>query len=75
MDSLGAYFAFIRHPFPGVPGAVVSERLARDAGVLCVPGSYFGAAQDQYLRFAFANADVETISLLAERLDGFRMNS
>lgn len=74
MDSLGAYFAFIRHPFPGVPGAQVSERLARDAGVLCVPGSYFGASQDQYLRFAFANADVETISLLAERLDGFRMN-
>nr|WP_316651688.1 aminotransferase [uncultured Gellertiella sp.] len=74
MDSLGAYFAFIRHPFPGVPAAVVAERLARDAGVLCVPGSYFGAAQNGYLRFAFANADAETILLLAERLNGFSIN-
>ncbi len=74
MDSLGAYFAFVKHPFPGVPAAVVSERLARDAGVLCVPGSYFGKEQDQHLRFAFANADAETIGLIAERLDGFRLN-
>ncbi|MBB4066376.1 aminotransferase [Gellertiella hungarica] len=74
MDSLGAYFAFVKHPFPGVPAAVVSERLARDAGVLCVPGSYFGKEQDQHLRFAFANADAETIGLIAERLEGFRIN-
>lgn len=74
MDSIGAYFAFIRHPFPGVPAAEVAERLARDAGVLCVPGSYFGVEQNGYLRFAFANADVETISLLAERLQSFSIN-
>lgn len=73
MDSLGAYFAFIRHPFDGVPGATVSKQLALRAGVLCVPGSYFGKEQDQYLRFAFANADAETIGLLAERLTGFQL--
>ena len=73
MDSLGAYFAFIRHPFDGVPAATVSRQLALRAGVLCVPGSYFGKEQDQYLRFAFANADAETIGLLAERLNGFRL--
>lgn len=73
MDSIGAYFAFIRHPFPGVHAAKVSELLALKAGVLCVPGSYFGESQSGYLRFAFANADAETISLLDERLIGFSL--
>jgi aspartate/methionine/tyrosine aminotransferase len=39
--------------------------------VLCLPGSYFGAGQEGYLRFAFANADVATIALLKDRLGRF----
>ncbi|WP_152339354.1 aminotransferase [Pseudorhizobium flavum] len=72
VDSLGAYFAFVRHPFPALGSADVAERLAREAGVICIPGAYFGEGQEAYLRFAFANADVETISLLKERLGDFR---
>nr|CAD6595591.1 pyridoxal phosphate-dependent aminotransferase [Rhizobium sp. TCK] len=72
VDSLGAYFAFVRHPFPGLGSADVAERLAREAGIICIPGAYFGDGQEAYLRFAFANADVATISLLEERLRDFR---
>lgn len=72
VDSLGAYFAFVRHPFPALGSADVAERLAREAGVICIPGAYFGEGQEAYLRFAFANADVDTISLLEERLGDFR---
>ncbi|MBB6181695.1 aminotransferase [Pseudorhizobium flavum] len=72
VDSLGAYFAFVRHPFPAPRSAAVAERLAREAGVICIPGAYFGEGQEAYLRFAFANADAETISLLEERLGDFR---
>ncbi len=72
VDSLGAYFAFVRHPFPALGSADVAEQLAREAGIICIPGAYFGEAQEAYLRFAFANADVETISLLKERLGDFR---
>lgn len=72
VDSLGAYFAFVHHPFPALESAAVAERLAREAGVICIPGAYFGEGQEAYLRFAFANADVETISLLEERLGDFR---
>src|SRR5690606_29783218 len=71
-DSLGAYFAFVRHPLPALGSAAVAERLAREAGVICIPGAYFGEGQEAYLRFAFANADVATISLLEERLRDFR---
>ena len=66
--AVGAYFAFIRHPFAEDTSAAVAERLAKEAGVLCLPGSYFGATQERYLRFAFANADGATIGLLRERL-------
>ncbi|PTM93491.1 aminotransferase [Mycoplana dimorpha] len=71
IGAVGAYFAFVRHPFAGTPSAAVAERLAKEAGVLCLPGSYFGPGQESYLRFAFANADRATISRLRERLQGF----
>lgn len=66
--AVGAYFAFIHHPFAGTPSAAVAERLAREVGVVTVPGGYFGPGQDDYLRFAFANARAETIVLLEDRL-------
>ena len=73
VGAVGAYFAFIGHPFDGVPSARVAEKLAKEAGILCIPGSYFGAGQEGYLRFAFANADVATISLLKDRLNRFAL--
>nr|WP_246753063.1 aminotransferase [Sinorhizobium sp. BG8] len=68
VDALGAYFAFVRHPAAGRGSADVAERLAKSVGIVCLPGDYFGEGQDRYLRFAFANADVPTISLLGDRL-------
>ena len=61
----------IRDRFAGVPSARVAEKLAKEAGVLCLPGSYFGPGQDGYLRFAFANADTDTIARLSGRLTRF----
>jgi aspartate/methionine/tyrosine aminotransferase len=74
LDAIGAYFAFVRHPFPGRSSAEVAEKLARQAGVICIPGAYFGESQQDYLRFAFANADVPTIGLLRERLQNFSLS-
>lgn len=74
VGAVGAYFAFIGHPFDGVPSARVAEKLAKEAGILCLPGSYFGAGQEGYLRFAFANADTQTIALLGERLNRFAID-
>jgi len=73
VEALGAYFAYVRHPFAGVPSAVVAEKLARKAGVVCLPGVYFGDGQQDYLRFAFANADAPTILQLEDRLKNFAM--
>ncbi|SFB17423.1 hypothetical protein SAMN03159496_02143 [Rhizobium sp. NFR07] len=74
LDAIGAYFAFVRHPFTGVGSAEVAEKLAKCAGVTCIPGVYFGEGQQAYLRFAFANADAGTIAGLTERLKNFSLS-
>ena len=71
LTAVGAYFAYIRHPFADEPSLAVAERLARQAGVITIPGGFFGPGQDEFLRFAFANADVPTIATLRARLEPF----
>jgi aspartate/methionine/tyrosine aminotransferase len=72
-DSIGAYFAYVRHPFEGTPAQDVAERLAVERGVLGLPGSYFGPGQDSHLRMAFGNIDLDGIESLAARLKGFSL--
>ncbi len=67
IDSSGAYFAYVRHPFPGMPAIEIAERLAAERGVLCLPGSYFGPGQENHLRIAIANVDRATIAGLGAR--------
>ncbi|MBL8580878.1 MAG: aminotransferase, partial [Rhizobiaceae bacterium] len=71
LAAVGAYFGFVRHPFDGNPSMEVAEKLATKAGVLTIPGTFFGPEQEGFLRFAFANADVPTIGALRERLERF----
>ncbi|MCX8279763.1 aminotransferase [Phyllobacterium sp. 0TCS1.6C] len=75
LEAVGAYFAFIRHPFDGKNSVEVAERLAKEAGILAIPGEYFGEGQSQFLRFAFANADSRTIRLLRDRMERFGSSS
>ncbi len=65
--AIGAYFAFVRHPFHNLSSHEAAHRLARDAGVITIPGSFFGQGLERYLRVAFANADVSTIGGLGGR--------
>ena len=70
MDSAGAYFAYLRHPFAGRTAQEVAERLATERGVLCLPGSYFGPDQETHLRVAFANVGADVLAGLTERFAG-----
>jgi aspartate/methionine/tyrosine aminotransferase len=73
IDSVGAYFAYLRHPFPGRAAQEVAERLATERGVLCLPGSYFGPGQEDHLRVAFANVGAEVLAGLTERFADVRL--
>ncbi|TPW29098.1 aminotransferase [Martelella alba] len=66
--SIGAYFAYLRHPFDRKHAMEVARDLASEHGILVLPGSCFGARQEGYIRAAFANADVEVIKTLTTRL-------
>ncbi|TNC45969.1 aminotransferase [Rubellimicrobium rubrum] len=72
LQGCGAYFAYVRHPFPE-RSDTVAKRLVRDAGVLLLPGTMFmpdhmpDAAHG--LRIAFANVDRLGIAALINRLD------
>ncbi|MBN9062450.1 MAG: aminotransferase [Rhizobiales bacterium] len=73
IDSVGAYFAFVRHPFAAIPAARVAERLATERGVLALPGSWFGPGCENHLRVAFANASLEQLERLPTRLAGLQI--
>ncbi len=66
--SSGAYFAYVRHPFRHTPAVDVARRLADRENVLCLPGSFFGPRQDDYLRLAFANVASDRFPELTGRL-------
>jgi aspartate/methionine/tyrosine aminotransferase len=73
IESTGAYFAYLRHPFPERTAQAVAEKLATERGVLCLPGSYFGPGQERHLRVAFANVGADILAGLTERLRDFHM--
>ena len=66
--SCGAYFAYVRHPFRGTSAVAVARRLAERENVLCLPGSFFGPQQEDYLRLAFANVESKRFGELVDRL-------
>ncbi|SLN36602.1 Aspartate aminotransferase [Roseivivax jejudonensis] len=69
--GLGAYFAYLAHPF-AEPSDTLARALVSDAGILCLPGTMFRAADDplgaRELRIAFANIDADGIATLFGRL-------
>ncbi len=65
--SAGAYFAYIEHPFD-MPSRDVVKLLIEQQKIVSLPGSYFGAQQDQFIRFAFANVDESLFDDLIKRL-------
>jgi aspartate/methionine/tyrosine aminotransferase len=66
--SLGAFFAYVRHPFAGLAAEQVAKRLAVENGLLLIPGTYFGPGQDEHLRVSFGNLSAGSLTQLPERL-------
>jgi aspartate/methionine/tyrosine aminotransferase len=68
LESAGAYFAWIRHPFTGEPARTVARRLADEQALLTIPGECFGTDQDAFVRLAFGNVDLAAVPEVARRL-------
>ena len=61
LTASGAFFAWTRHPWPGMSGRQAAKRLVDQAAILCLPGEVFGPGLEGYLRLAFGNIREETI--------------
>lgn len=66
--SLGAFFAYLEHPFAGRDAVAVARGLALEHNLLTLPGSMFGPGQDRFLRVAFANVGSDVAPIVADRL-------
>jgi aspartate/methionine/tyrosine aminotransferase len=69
--SIGAYFAYVEHPFAGQRSTDVSKRLADEENLLTIPGDMFGSGQERFVRLAFANVADDKIPAVLERLERF----
>jgi aspartate/methionine/tyrosine aminotransferase len=67
VESIGAYFAYVRHPFISRSAFDVAQRLAEENGLLSIPGTFFGPEQEHYLRVSFGNLRPETLAELPLR--------
>jgi aspartate/methionine/tyrosine aminotransferase len=63
----GAFFAWVRHPWPELSGWQVARRLADEADLICLPGEAFGPGMAPYLRLAFGNLPTAQIPIAVER--------
>ena len=72
LEGNGAYFAYMTHPFKE-PSDRLAQRMVRDIGVLCLPGTMFVPEGDpsgaRSLRIAFANIDADGIAQLFDRME------
>jgi aspartate/methionine/tyrosine aminotransferase len=67
IESIGAYFAYVRHPHQGESAFSVGKRLAVENGLLTIPGSYFGPQQEDYLRVSFGCLKSDAFAELPRR--------
>lgn len=66
--SAGAFFGWVRHPFPDLGTDEVIKRLVLDYDVLAIPGTAFTPTDDRWVRFSFANLDRTELQELGRRL-------
>jgi aspartate/methionine/tyrosine aminotransferase len=61
LAASGAFFAWVRHPWPNLTGRQAAKRLVDEAAILSLPGEVFGPGLERYLRLAFGNIREEAI--------------
>jgi aspartate/methionine/tyrosine aminotransferase len=72
LSASGAFFAWVRHPWPGLTGRQAAKRLVDQAAILCLPGEVFGPGLEGYLRLAFGNIRQESIPEAVRRFRKMR---
>jgi len=72
LAASGAFFAWVRHPWPDLTGRQAARRLVDVAAILSLPGEVFGPGLEGYLRLAFGNIREEAIPEAVRRFREMR---
>ncbi|GAA5996974.1 uncharacterized protein JCM10292_006121 [Rhodotorula paludigena] len=73
VETGGAYFAYVKHPYPGASSESVASRLAEHVGIVALPGTFFSPPfdnvdDDAFIRFSIANVSEDVLRGVPERL-------
>ncbi|KAG1758186.1 pyridoxal phosphate-dependent transferase [Suillus occidentalis] len=83
IGSQGGYFAFVKHPFVGIPAITLCQRLAEELGVLALPMQFFcdnsagfdleslGQSKtdwERWIRFSVVNVSDDMVKQVCGRL-------
>jgi aspartate/methionine/tyrosine aminotransferase len=71
LAASGAFFAWVRHPWPTLSGWEAARRLAEEGDLISLPGEAFGPGMGSYLRLAFGNLPDPRIPLAIGRFRQF----
>ena len=69
-EPLGAFYVFPSIAKTGLTSEEFCERLLREKGVACVPGTAFGACGEGFIRCCYATA-LDQLTIALERIDDF----
>jgi len=72
LESVGAIYGWLYHPFRGEPTIAVVKRLALELGIFALPGTIFTDTDTRALRICFAGQSATAIEELGPRLRSLR---
>ena len=74
ITSIGSFFAYVKHSYNNIKCDDIAKLLAKNCGLITIPGIYFGKKQEKFLRMSFAGLslkEIESIKSRLEKLDNY----
>ena len=69
ITSIGSFFAYVKHPYNNIKCDDIAKLLAKNCGLITIPGIYFGKKQENFLRMSIAGLSLKEIANVKSRLE------
>ncbi len=69
ITSIGSFFAYVKHSYNNIKCDDIAKLLAKNCGLITIPGIYFGKKQENFLRMSIAGLSLKEIASVKSRLE------
>ena len=69
ITSIGSFFAYVKHSYNNIKCDDIAKLLAKNCGLITIPGIYFGKKQENFLRMSIAGLSLKEIANVKSRLE------